>query len=124
MSFYGNIKRVNSSPFVFDRYFPSRKDMEEKLENASDGVYVGRYVLIRYDCIKPILQIQISLANGIGEKLKKQLKKISQLKMKDIHRIGELIQKNMATHLMELFGKKFIQLLMVLQKKNILWQQN
>ena len=50
MSFYGNIKRVNSSPFVFDRYFPSRKDMEEKLENASDGVYVGRYVLIRYDC--------------------------------------------------------------------------
>lgn len=49
MSFYGNIKRVNSSPFVFDRYFPSRKDMESKI-GTSDGVYVGRYVLIRYDC--------------------------------------------------------------------------
>lgn len=49
MSFYGNIKRVNSSPFVFDRYFPNRFDMEEKLK-AGDGVYVGRYVLIRYDC--------------------------------------------------------------------------
>lgn len=50
MSFYGNIKRVNSSPFVFDRYFPSRKDMEEKLNAGNDGVYVGRYILIRYDC--------------------------------------------------------------------------
>lgn len=50
MSFYGNIKRVNSSPFVFDRYFPSRYDMEEKLKNTNDGVYVGRFVLIRYDC--------------------------------------------------------------------------
>lgn len=49
MSFYGDIKRVNSSPFVFDRYFPNRYDMETK-KGASDGVYIGRYVLIRYDC--------------------------------------------------------------------------
>lgn len=49
MSFYGDIKRVNSSPFVFDRYFPNRKDMEDKM-GSSDGVYVGRFVLIRYDC--------------------------------------------------------------------------
>ena len=49
MSFYGNIKRVDSSPFVFDRYYPSRADMEQKLANKQDNVYVGRYVLIRYD---------------------------------------------------------------------------
>lgn len=47
MSFYGNLKRVNSSPFIFDRYYPSRKAMDEAA--ATDGVYVGRYVLVRYD---------------------------------------------------------------------------
>jgi hypothetical protein len=29
MSFYGNIKRVNSSPFIFDRYYPSRWEMQD-----------------------------------------------------------------------------------------------
>lgn len=46
MSFYGNIKRVNSSPFVFDRYYSSRSEMQEKMN--SDQVYVGRYVFVSY----------------------------------------------------------------------------
>ena len=46
MSFYGNIKRVNSSPFVFDHYYSSRSEMQEKMNN--DQVYVGRYVFVSY----------------------------------------------------------------------------
>lgn len=46
MSFYGNIKRVQSSPYVFDKIYSTRKEMEE---NAStDNVYIGRYVLVKY----------------------------------------------------------------------------
>ncbi len=48
MSFYGNIKRVNSSPFVFDKYYPNRATMEAEMN--SDGVYIGRYVLVKYTC--------------------------------------------------------------------------
>lgn len=48
MSFYGDIKRVQSSPYVFDKYYPNRYYMEQ--EAASDGVYIGRYVLIKYTC--------------------------------------------------------------------------
>lgn len=48
MSFYGKVKRVQSSPFVFDKYYPNRKAMEDGA--ASDGVYIGRYVLVKYTC--------------------------------------------------------------------------
>lgn len=48
MSFYGDIKRVESSPYVFDRYYPNRKALQD---NASaDGVYIGRFVLVKYTC--------------------------------------------------------------------------
>lgn len=46
MSFYGEIKRVNSSPFVFDKIYPNRVAMEAGAQ--TDNVYVGRYVLINY----------------------------------------------------------------------------
>lgn len=46
MSFYGNPKRVNSSPFIFDRIYPNRKTMETHC--ADDNIYVGRYVLVKY----------------------------------------------------------------------------
>lgn len=48
MSFYGKIKRVQSSPFVFDKYYPNRMAMEEGA--STDGVYIGRYVLVKYTC--------------------------------------------------------------------------
>lgn len=49
MSFYGDIKRVQSSPFVFDKYYSSRTAMEEASRaSGGDGVYIGRYVLIKY----------------------------------------------------------------------------
>ena len=46
MSFYGNIKRVQSSPFVFDKYYPNRTTMD--LNATTDNVYIGRYVLVKY----------------------------------------------------------------------------
>ena len=48
MSFYGDIKRVQSSPYVFDQYFPNRSAMDTTA--TTDGVYIGRYVLIKYTC--------------------------------------------------------------------------
>ena len=48
MSFYGDIKRINSSPYVFDRIFPNRTAMEATM--TSDDVYIGRYVLVKYTC--------------------------------------------------------------------------
>lgn len=46
MSFYGNIKRVQSSPFIFDKYYPNRTTMD--LNATTDNVYIGRYVLVKY----------------------------------------------------------------------------
>jgi len=35
-SFYGNIKNNMRSPFIFDRIYPSRKDMEDTLKKYQD----------------------------------------------------------------------------------------
>ena len=48
MSFYGDTKRVNSSPFVFDKIYPNRAAMEAAVNTDNDNVYIGRYVLINY----------------------------------------------------------------------------
>ena len=47
MGFYGNITNVNKSTFQFDKTYPNRTDMDASA--ASDGVFVGRYVLVDYD---------------------------------------------------------------------------
>lgn len=46
MSFYGNIKRINSSPYVFDKVYPNRAAMDSNVNN--DNIYIGRYVLVKY----------------------------------------------------------------------------
>lgn len=46
MSLYGLERRVNHSPFQFDKVYRSRCVMDEQA--AEDGVYIGRYVLIQY----------------------------------------------------------------------------
>ena len=46
MSFYGNIKRIGSQSFQFDRVYPNRKAMDD--DCTKDGVYPGRYVLVEY----------------------------------------------------------------------------
>jgi hypothetical protein len=47
MGFYGNITNTNKTQFTFDRTYPNRKTMEERL--SIDNIYLGRYVLIEYD---------------------------------------------------------------------------
>jgi hypothetical protein len=47
MGFYGNLSNTARTQFVFDRSYRNRKAME--LAMNSDGVFVGRYVLIEYD---------------------------------------------------------------------------
>ena len=44
MSLYGNIKRIGSSTFQFDKVYPNRVAMD----TADDVIYVGRYVLVEY----------------------------------------------------------------------------
>lgn len=46
MSLYGNVKKIGSSSFQFDRVYPNRVAMEAA--KTTDGVYAGRYVLIEY----------------------------------------------------------------------------
>ncbi len=46
MSLYGNIKRVDSSVFQFDRIYSTRDEMDKAAQ--TDGVYIGRYVLVEY----------------------------------------------------------------------------
>ena len=55
-SFYGNVKSSPRSPFIFDRIYSSRTEMDTALtvqtdsNNAvqGDGVFINRYVLINY----------------------------------------------------------------------------
>lgn len=46
-SFYGNIAHSNKTAIQFDKIYESRYQMDN--EAASDGVFVGRYVLVEYD---------------------------------------------------------------------------
>ena len=47
MGFYGNITNTSRTSFQFDKTYPSRYSMDRSV--ASDGVFIGRYVLIEYD---------------------------------------------------------------------------
>lgn len=47
MGFYGNITNTNKTQFTFDRSYPNRAIMEERI--ATDSIYLGRYVLVEYD---------------------------------------------------------------------------
>lgn len=59
MSFYGDIKRVQSSPFVFDKIYPNRVAMEENAQK--DNIYIGRYVLIKYTYLESEDFISVNL---------------------------------------------------------------
>lgn len=47
MGFYGNITNVSRTQFQFDKIYPNRHEME--VGKLTDGVFLGRYVLIEYD---------------------------------------------------------------------------
>lgn len=47
MGFYGNIANTSKTTFSFDLIYSSRWQMDQVVE--TDGVFLGRYVLIQYD---------------------------------------------------------------------------
>lgn len=47
MGFYGHISNNSRGNFTFDKIYPNRKEMDEAC--ASDGIFIGRYVLVEYD---------------------------------------------------------------------------
>ena len=55
-SFYGNVKSSPRSPFIFDRIYSSRTEMDNALKVQKDnndavqgdGVFINRYVLVNY----------------------------------------------------------------------------
>lgn len=47
MGFYGNITNTSRTSFQFDKTYSSRYVMDQAV--ASDGVFIGRFVLIEYD---------------------------------------------------------------------------
>ena len=47
MGFYGNITNTSRTQFQFDKTFPNRTVMDQFI--GTDGVYIGRYVLVEYD---------------------------------------------------------------------------
>ena len=61
MGFYGNITNTARTQFQFDRIFSSRQTMVEG--QGTDGVYMGRYVLVEYDSdvqLDNLLRVQIN----------------------------------------------------------------
>ena len=47
MGFYGNITNTSKTQFQFDKIYSNRKAMEQA--KITDGIYLGRYVLVEYD---------------------------------------------------------------------------
>lgn len=47
MSFYGNIANGSKTNLTFDKVYPNRSQMDSAVE--SDGVFIGRFVLVEYD---------------------------------------------------------------------------
>lgn len=60
--FYGNT--INPSQFQFDKIYPNRKIMDDNCDN--DGVFIGRYVLVKYDSGKEISRIYVDTESGYG----------------------------------------------------------
>lgn len=49
MGFYGNITDTSHTYFQFDKIFTSRKDMDIAAATGKDGIFAGRFVLVKYD---------------------------------------------------------------------------
>ena len=49
MGFYGNIADTSRIQFQFDKIFSSRYDMDIAALSGTDGIFSGRFVLVKYD---------------------------------------------------------------------------
>lgn len=62
MGFYGNMSDVNRSTLQFDKIYPNKKAMDDGC--ATDGVFVGRYVLVDYDYGDNVYSYNFEQDNG------------------------------------------------------------
>lgn len=88
MSLYGNI--ASTAPFQFDRIFGSRSEMDQigtpEDKFVDDGIYAGRYVLVKYDT---------KLENAIP---------VAMLSNDDLERVGKLVAgKEVVSDIFKLF---------------------
>lgn len=49
MSIYGNVTDMSRAHFQFDKIFSSRYEMDQACGNGTDGIFSGRFVLVKYD---------------------------------------------------------------------------
>ena len=49
MSLYGNIYDTANVHFQFDKIFSNRRDMDAAVAAGSDGIFAGRFVLVKYE---------------------------------------------------------------------------
>ena len=74
MGFYGSINNINKSIFKPDKTYSNRYEMDKGC--ATDGVFVGRYVLISYNDEK---SVRSALLSRVSEKYNLDVKNISHL---------------------------------------------
>ena len=65
MGFYGNITNINKSTFQFDKRYSNRYEMDQSA--ATDGVFIGRYVLVDYDEGASLEALQKLILNGSSD---------------------------------------------------------
>lgn len=56
MGFYGNIADSSHVHFQFDKIFSSRTEMDRACLSGTDGIYAGRFVLVKYDTESRLFQ--------------------------------------------------------------------
>ena len=56
MGFYGNITDSSHTHFQFDKIFASRTEMDRACLSGTDGIYAGRFVLVKYDTESRVFQ--------------------------------------------------------------------
>lgn len=70
MGFYGNITNTNKSQFTFDTIYHNRKEMDAAIKNKTDGIFIGRFVLVEYDPEVPVHYYDAYLNNEEYYKVK------------------------------------------------------
>ena len=56
MGFYGNTTDTSHTHFQFDKIFSSRTEMDRACALGQDGIYAGRFVLVKYDRANQVFQ--------------------------------------------------------------------
>lgn len=97
MSLYGNVRRIGSQQFQFDRIYPTRVAMDQAMVSGSDGVHVGRFVLIEYGQRYEILNDETITRQQFNPETK-QLEEVEYPKWKERDTFAERRQADQAAY--------------------------